>query len=233
LRWALERGSDYALLLNNDTEVAPDFLCLLVEAVEADSRVGIAGPTIYYYEEPQTVWSAGGEIDWRRGATWMLGLNERDTGQFGETPREMDFVTGCALLVKRDVLQRVGLLDDRFFTYYEDTEWCVRARRAGFKIVHVPATKMWHKIPLDARDSSPAVHYYMTRNRLLFLKTTQAGWRAWLHTLLVEYLRTLVSWTVRPKWRFKRPLRGIMVRAIADAGRGWWGRFPIAQESGE
>ncbi|RLC85897.1 MAG: glycosyltransferase family 2 protein, partial [Chloroflexi bacterium] len=108
LRWALERGSDYALLLNNDTEVAPDFLCLLVEAVEADSRVGIAGPTIYYYEEPQTVWSAGGEIDWRRGATWMLGLNERDTGQFGDTPREMDFVTGCALLVKRDVLQRVG-----------------------------------------------------------------------------------------------------------------------------
>ena len=233
LQWALERGSDYALLLNNDTEVAPDFLRLLVKAAETDPQVGIAGPTIYYYEEPQTVWSAGGGIDWQRGTTWMVGLDERDTGQFGETPREMDFVTGCALLVKRDVLQRVGLLDDRFFTYYEDTEWCVRARRAGFKIVHVPATKMWHKIPLDARENSETVYYYMIRNRLLFLGATGAGLRTWLYVLIGDYLRTWLSWTLLPKWRFKRPLRGIMVRAIADAGRGRWGRFPIAQESGE
>ncbi|RLC78223.1 MAG: hypothetical protein DRJ03_25585 [Chloroflexi bacterium] len=161
----------------------------------------------------------------------MLGLNERDTGQFGDTPREMDFVTGCALLVKRDVLQRVGLLDDRFFTYYEETEWCVRARRAGFKIVHVPTAKMWHKIPLDARESSPLVHYYMTRNRLLFLRVSRAGLRPWFHTLVGEYLHTLLSWTLLPKWRLKRPLRGVMVRAIVDAGRGQWGKLPAPQES--
>ncbi|MCP4536078.1 MAG: glycosyltransferase family 2 protein [Chloroflexi bacterium] len=232
MQWALERGSDYALLLNNDTEVAPDFLRLLVEAAEADSQVGIVGPTIYYYEEPQTVWSAGGKIDWRRGATWMVGLDERDTGQFGESPREMDFCTGCALLIKRDVLQRVGLLDDRFFTYYEETEWCVRARRAGFKIVHVPTAKMWHKIPLDARESSPLVHYYMTRNRLLFLSAARAGLRPWFYTLVGEYLRTLLSWTLLPKWRLKRPLRRVMVRAIADAGRGQWGQVSIAPGNG-
>lgn len=225
LRLALERSADYALLLNNDTEAAPDFLRLLVEAIEAEPKIGIAGPTIYYYEQPERIWSAGGAIDWRRGSTRMVGLNEQEAGQFGSQPREVDFVTGCALLARRSVLEQVGLLDERFFAYYEDTEWCVRARRAGFKIVHVPRAKLWHKIPLDARDSSPSVHYYMTRNRLLFLGTTGAGWGAWLNTLLCEYLRTLVSWSVRRKWRRKQTQRRMMVRAIADAALGRWGPF--------
>jgi len=226
LRQALERGADYALLLNNDTEVAPDFLRHIVEATETDPTVGIAGPMIYYHERPELIWSAGGAIDWRRGKTRMLGLNAPDTGQFGTASRQVNFVTGCALLVKRAVLERVGLLDERFFAYYEETEWCVRAQRAGFKIAHVPTAKVWHKIPLDARDNSPLVHYYMTRNRLLFLKASDAGWRAWL-TFLVEYLRTLASWTLRPKWRGKKLARQMMLRAIGDALRGQWGELVI------
>jgi len=224
LRLALEQGADYALLLNNDTEVAPDFLRLMVEAAEADPKIGIAGPTICYYDQPQVVWSAGGGIDWRRGRTWMMGLNECDAGQFCGGPRQVDFVTGCALLVKRAVLEQVGLLDERFFTYYEETEWCVRARRAGFKIVHMPRAKVWHKIPLDARESSPSVHYYMTRNRLLFLKITGAGLRAWLYTLIADYLRTLVSWSVRPRWRHKWLQRKVMLQAIGDTCRRRWGK---------
>jgi GT2 family glycosyltransferase len=229
LRWALEQGADYALMLNNDTEVAPDFLRLLVETAEAEPMVGTAGPTIYYYDQPRTVWSVGGHVDWQRGRTCMLGLNERDIGQFGEEPREVDFVTGCALLVKRAVLEQVGLLDERFFVYYEETEWCVRAQRAGFKIVHVPTAKIWHKIPLDARDSSLLVHYYMTRNRLLFLKATGAGMLPWLHTLLAEYLRTLLSWTLQSRWRGKKPQRQVMLRAIRDALQGRWGQCPTLQ----
>jgi GT2 family glycosyltransferase len=225
LRWALEQGADYMLLLNNDTVVAPDFLRLLVEAAEVDSRIGIAGPTIYYHDQPRIIWTAGGGIDWRRGQTWMVGLNERDAGQFGEEPREVDFVTGCALLVKRAVLERVGLLDDRFFAYYEETEWCVRTQRARFKIVHVPQAKIWHKIEPNARANSPLVHYYMARNRLLFLKTTGAGMRPWLHTLLAEYLRILLSWTLRPKRRDKRAQRNAVLRATVDFLRGRLGRM--------
>lgn len=223
MRHALERGVDYVLLLNNDTEVAPDFLSLLVEAARTEPQVGIVGPTIYYGEQPAVVWSAGGEIDWRRGTTRMVGLNERDVGQFGVAPREMDFVTGCALLVKRAVPERVGLLDERFFAYYEEIEWCVRASRAGFKIVHLPQAKVWHKIPLDARESSPQVHYYMTRNRLLFMRVTGASWRAWLHTLVAEYLRRLLSWSLRPRWRTKRAQRNAVLRGIADFVVGDWG----------
>jgi len=221
MRHALENGADCVLLLNNDTEVAPDFLGRLVEAAEADPRVGMAGPMIYYYDQPEVIWSAGGEIDWRRGCTRMVGLDERDDGQFGRAAREVDFVTGCAVLVRATALRQAGLLDERFFMYYEEVEWCVRTRRTGFRIIHVPSAHMWHKIAPGVQADSPRVHYYMTRNRLLFLKASKAGWRAWMHTLFAEYLRTLISWSVRPKWRGKRgAMRRAMLRAIGDAWRG-------------
>jgi GT2 family glycosyltransferase len=226
LRYALERHVDYFLLLNNDTEVAPDFLRRLVEAAEADPRIGVVGPTIYYHDRPDVIWSAGGAIDWGRGSTRMAGLDEREEGQFGTEPRSVDFATGCAMLVRRAVVEHVGTLDERFFAYYEETEWCVRIARAGYKIVHVPMAKVWHKISPSAREDLPFVHYYMTRNRLLFLKATGAGLRAWLHTLIADYLRTLISWSLRPRWRHKQRQRRAMIRAISDAWQGRWAENP-------
>jgi len=221
---SLKDGAKYVLLLNNDTEVAPDFLRILVETVEADPRIGAAGPIIYYHEQPQTVWSAGGNLDWS-GRAQMIGLNEIDSGQFAGSYQDVDFVSGCALLVKTTVLERVGMLDERFFNYFEETEWCVRIRRSGYRIVNAPNARIWHKIPLDARESSPIVHYYMTRNRLLFLKTVDAGPLAFMYTLFAEYMRTLLSWSLRPKWRSKRRHRDMMFRAIVDASLGRWGRY--------
>lgn len=223
LRWTLGRGADYALILNNDTVVAPDFLRLLVEAAEADATIGIAGPTIYYYGQPDVVWSAGGAIDWRRGRTWMVGLDEQDTGRFGEGHRQVDFLTGCCLLVKRAVLERAGLLDEQFFLYYEEAEWCVRVQRADFKIVHVPRSCIWHKISPVAQADSPLVHYYMTRNHLLFLQATGAGATAWFHVLVAEYLRTWLSWSLRPRWRSKRVLREAMWQGVTDFLHGQFG----------
>jgi GT2 family glycosyltransferase len=228
LRYGLRQGADYALLLNNDTEVAPDFLRRLVDAAQADPQVSVAGPTICYYDQPEIIWSAGGAIDWRRGRTRMVGLNERDVGQFGNEPREVDFISGCAMLVRRVILEQVGLLDERFFAYYEEVEWCVRVRQAGSKIVHVPQARLWHKITPKARAASSSVHYYMTRNRLLFLRVTRAGWRAWLHTLFAEYLRTLVSWSVQPRWRGKREQRDAMLKAVVDFQRGRLGRARLS-----
>jgi len=220
---ALKGNADYVFLLNNDTEVDPLLLRQLVEVAESDPTIGVVGPMIYYYDEPEVIWSAGGAIDWQRGSTRMVGLNERDVGQFGREPQGVDFVSGCAMLVRKAALERVGLLDERFFAYYEEVEWCVRMRHAGFKIVHVPQARLWHKITPERRADSSLVYYYMTRNRLLFLKIAGAGWRAWLHTLFTEYLRTLISWSVRPRWWYKRGQRRMMVQAISDAWRGHWG----------
>ncbi len=224
---ALDGRADYVLLLNNDTLVAPDVIDLLVEAVEADPAVGVAGPTIYYHEDPERIWSAGGAIDWRRGDAHMLSVNEIDRGQLGETPRRVDFVTGCALFVDQAVLRRVGLLDPRFFIYYEETEWCARASKAGVGIVHVPKAKIWHKISLTQREASPGVHYYMTRNRLLFLHYSGAGAMAWAH-LTLEYVRTLASWSLRRKWRHKRPQRDAMLQAVGDFFRGRLGKAQLS-----
>lgn len=219
---ALNANVDYVLLLNNDTEVAPDFVSEMVNAVEQMPQVGIAGPTIYYWDRPTTIWAAGGSIDWRRGDAQLMGLDEEDRGQYTAV-HEVDYVTGCALLIRREAAERAGLLDPRFFMYYEETEWCVRVARAGYKIVHVPRSHVWHKISPAQQADSPRVHYYMTRNRLLFLRISRASVRAWVHTLVFEYLRTLASWTLRPEWRAKRPLRPVMIRAIWDAFVGRWG----------
>jgi len=216
LRHALERHAHYALLLNNDTEVAPDFLRHMVEVAEADPSVGIVGPTIYYHEQPHVIWSAGGTVDRRRGQTTMVGLNEQASGQPGTAPREVDFVTGCALLVRKSVLEQVGLLNDKFFAYYEEVEWCERARRAAYRILSVPGAKVWHKISAQARSDSPLVHYLMTRNRLLWIREAGLGPGVLWRVLVLDHLRTLFSWTIRPKWRHKRPQRRAMFKAIGD-----------------
>jgi GT2 family glycosyltransferase len=221
---ARQHGAGYVLFLNNDAEIAPDAIALLVAVLQADVRGGAAGPTILYHDRPDVIWSAGGRIDWQRGTTTMLELDEPDRGQCGTQARPVDFVSGCALMAPLAVIDRVGGFDPRFFAYYEETEWCVRATRAGYTVLQVPLAKAWHKAAPSTQPASLLTHYYMTRNRLLFLAITHAGIRAWCHTLLSEYLRTVVSWTVRPKWRSRRHHRAVMLRAIADYLRGRLGR---------
>ncbi len=215
IRYALETGSDYVLLLNNDTEVASDFLDRLIAACLGDATIGVVGPKIYYYHQPQMIWSVGGMIDWQRGLTRMRGLDMTDQGQF-DTSVDIDFVTGCALLIRRSVLEQVGLLDERFGIYYEETEWCVRIGRAGWRIVYVPESHIWHKIQPATQDVSPHITYYMTRNRLLFLRLTRAPWYAWLHALVLQDLRTWLSWRFRPRWQHRAAQRIALGNAWRD-----------------
>lgn len=218
LRWALARGADQVLLLNNDTIVHPDFLGELVRASLGHPEAGILGPTIYFYDQPAVVWSAGGAIDWGRGQSSMIDLYERGPSGLG-TARPVDFVTGCALLVKASVVARIGPLDERFFSYWEEVDFCVRARRAGFGILHVPQSRIWHKISPASQQQSPQICYYMARNRLLFLQSCGADWRAWLWCL-AEYARTLASLSLRPKHRHQKPQRDALLMGIQDFLRG-------------
>ncbi len=215
LRYALAHGYDYALLLNNDTEVAPNLVDALLAACAADPSIGVAGPKICYADRPQTLWSAGGAIDWQRGVGRMRGLDAVDGRSF-EQQADVDFVTGCALLVRREVLERVGLIDERFGMYFEEVEWCVRIGRAGWRIVYVPAGRVWHKIVPAQQEQSPRITYYMARNRLLFLRLTRAPLRAWLHAALLQDLRTWLSWRIRRRWRGRAAQRAALGRAWRD-----------------
>jgi GT2 family glycosyltransferase len=226
LEYACTRNAAYALLLNNDTEVSADFLSKLVELGEADFKIGVVGPTIYYAEPDDMIWSAGGKLDWRSGLTLLDGMDQIDRGQYGEDPRPVDFVTGCALLVKIPVVKEVGKLDSRFFAYFEENEWCLRVTQAGYKIYHLPTAKIWHKISPDHREHSPQVYYYMTRNRLLFTWLANLGVSSWL-SIFWEYFTRLLSWTLRPRWRYKAPQRNAMLRGIFDFGRRRFGKVDI------
>jgi len=216
IREAARRGFPYVFAHNQDVECHEETLERLVDSLAADPRAAAANPTIHYKSQPGVINSAGGGIDWRRGATWLEGRGQPDDGRFGTTPRQTDFVPLCATLLRMEAIERCGNLDEGFFAYYEDCEWCVRAQRAGFRILHVPTAKALHDVDDEARDRSAMVHYLMTRNRLLFLKRSGASRLVRTRVLVHEYARTLASWTLRPRWRFRRTQRNAMLRAIFD-----------------
>jgi GT2 family glycosyltransferase len=228
LRHALDNGYDYALLLNNDTEVAQDFLHKLVETCESDQQIGVAGPKIYLHERPNVIYTAGGAINWHAGTTETIGIGVEDRGQF-DTRQDVDFINGCAFMARCEAIRQTGLIDVRFGMYFEEVEWCVRIARAGWRLVYAPASVVWHKIKLERHDQSPRVTYYMARNRLLFLRLTGAPPSAWMNALVRQDLRTWLSWTLRPKWRNRAPQRGAMTQAYRDYLRG---RFGMVQVGG-
>jgi GT2 family glycosyltransferase len=218
---AMRAGSDYVLLLNDDTEVAPDLIRTLVAVAESDPRIGMVGPKILYADSPNVIWSAGGTIS-RLGVSRHRRVDEPGIGD-DEPVVDVDYATGCAVLVRRGVLERVGALDERFYMYYEETEWCARARRAGFRVVYAPRARVWHKIAPNARSGAPFYYYLMTRNRLLYLRASGASaWVIGLATL--EILKTATMWAIRPKYRQARPFAGALYRGVADFVRGRFGR---------
>lgn len=166
LRAALERGAEAVFLVNNDTVLAPDCVTGLVRAWAAHPQAGMLGPMVYTWDEGHIIFSAGGVIDWRNANADNVGAGEPDRGAY--PARVVDYVNGCGLLVTRAVLERVGFLDARFFMYWEETDWCLRARAAGFESWFEPAAWMRHKAPIHHRDLGPTTLYYVTRNRLLF-----------------------------------------------------------------
>ncbi|MGE3886256.1 MAG: glycosyltransferase family 2 protein [Vicinamibacterales bacterium] len=217
---ALDEGADWVFVLNEDTVLAPDCIATLVGSGERDSRIGVVGPMVYHHDEPGIIQSAGGRLS----ASWESfheGQNVADEGQYA-SPRQVDWISGCAILVRRSVIEQVGPIDARYFYYWEETEWCLRAARAGWQVVHVPQARLWHKgVRRDYRPA-PTVTYYATRNRLLTLAKHRAPARVWLSAGF-QIARTLTSWTVRPKWREMRAHRRAMWRGTADFVLGRWG----------
>jgi len=170
IRDALDRGADYVVLLNNDTVVHPDFLEEVVRVAQSDQRVGIAGGKIYCYEFPQLIWFAGGMIDYRTGSTPIKGSGEVDRGQFDEEV-EVDWICSCFMVISRDLLQAIGMLDEKFFFGWEDADLCVRATRSGYKVLYVPGSGIWHKgwgaSKKERLKGRPL--YYATRGHFIFI----------------------------------------------------------------
>lgn len=217
---AIEQGADWVFVLNEDTTLAPDCLSQMIDVAQDDPRIGIVGPMVYHHDEPETIQSAGGRLD-RHWASRHIAQNEPDQGQF-DHPRDVDWISGCAILVRRQLVEQVGALDERFFYYWEETEWCLRANRAGWRIVHVPDARLWHKGVRKDYRPSPSVTYYNTRNRFLMMAKHRAPLLAWTAAWLGT-LRTLASWSIKPRWRHMDEHRDALRQGLVDFLRRRWG----------
>jgi GT2 family glycosyltransferase len=227
IRYALMTSVDYVMLLNNDTVVAPDMLHQLLRVIHSDQTICIATPNIYYYAEPTRLWCAGASIDWRTGNTYRLRAEEIDRDPAAPVV-DVAFASGCALCIRRNAIEKAGVLDPRFFIYYEETDWCTRILRTGCHCVCVPQAKVWHKISSTMQEGSPRTTYYMTRNRLLFLRKSLPGFRSYaaIVVALIRQLILIVVISARPRHRNRRKERAIRLRAIMDFLRGRFGKMP-------
>ena len=135
IQYALKHGTQYVLLLNNDTTVDKSFLEHLVDAYESDSSIGIATGKILYYQNHSIVWYAGGYINHWKGSSDTVGYGKGDLPEFG-TNKYCTFASGCCMLVSVDVIKRVGFMENLYFLYYEDLDFCVRFLELGYKIIY-------------------------------------------------------------------------------------------------
>jgi GT2 family glycosyltransferase len=140
---AIDSGADWVFVLNEDTILSKDCIEQLINVAKLNTKIGILGPLVYHDDEPNLIQSAGGWLN-KRWEAGHIGLNEADKGQYNQ-PRLVEWISGCAILVRRALIEQIGLLDERFFYYWEETEFCLRASHKGWFIVHVPAAKLWHK----------------------------------------------------------------------------------------
>jgi hypothetical protein len=179
LRHVQQQGGDYVLLLNADTTFEPMFLEELVAAAEAQPHVGIFSPKIYLQGQAGRLWAIGGVLS--RGKIQLYGLNRVDRGQYDTVM--LDFVMGCAMLIRTRVLHHTGLMDGRFFVFYEEMDLCLRAKAAGWHIALLPHIHMQHEGGATTAARLHVRQFYLARSRMLFLRKYRASFNLLLLAL--------------------------------------------------
>lgn len=178
LRAGLEGGYDYLLSLNNDIEVDPEMLTEMVATAESSATIGCVGPKAYYYDDRERIWSAGGILQFKESATRERGMMELDRGQW-EREEEVDYVNGCAILIKREVVEKVGLWDPIYQFSSEDADLCMRMKRCGYRCFYNPRAVLWHMVAVTAGAYQSRRTYYTGRAAAIFVRR-YGRFRDWL-----------------------------------------------------
>lgn len=221
MRYAREHSADYVWLLNNDAVAPPRTLSVLVETAEGRGSVGLVSPIVRFHDRPDEIQFAGVRLD--PSADEEAHIKLRASGDPDEA-NTVPALVGTALLIKREVIESIGLLDDRYFAYGEDWDYSVRALQAGFQVVVERAATILHKPTGSMGRESPVKEYYIVRNRYLFWRThlpdfRQRGWSARFLGWALE--RALIS-----RSEGKEPLVAAALDGIWDALRGRTGPRP-------
>jgi hypothetical protein len=215
IRLALARNPDFVLLLNNDTVVDPGFLEPMVIALEKDPGAACATGTICYHPETDILWYAGGDLVWWRGSGFSRHQEHQLRSINKESIQDVTFVSGCLMLLRRQVIEDVGFLEEKTFLYCEDTEYSLRLTSAGYRMVYVPNTRIFHKTA--HRNRTPFALYYTVRNRLLVIALRLRGWR---RVAAMAYVAATSGFKI-VLWRFRQPdLSRAAAMGLVDYFRG-------------
>ncbi len=217
LGYALNHGAHWILLVNNDTHVAPTFLSELTRAVESDQQFAIYSPLILYHDSPRRIWYLGDRLVPGLLFTHSLYRNQNDRAEWPAL-LPVDFVTGCGMLIKRQVFEKVGLFDPTLFMYAEDVDFCWRARQVGFRLAAVPRAKMWHKVASSSNRDRPMSRYRRMRNQNRFYRVYARGFQ--LPVMCGLSAARAVSIALVDLRYGRWTLIGPLARGWID---GWWG----------
>ncbi|MBR3348952.1 MAG: glycosyltransferase family 2 protein [Solobacterium sp.] len=179
IRYALAHGADYCLLLNNDTVTEPGFLDHLIEGFGLSERCGLTIGKILYEGKRDIIWYAGGSISRKNGKTMHWHYREKDAG-LPEAPQKVSFATGCCMCLSREAIEKVGLMDESYFLYEEDTDYCCRIADAGFEMIYIPQARIYHKVNASTGQKPGLSQYYSVRNKYRMIQKNLSGMNQYL-----------------------------------------------------
>ncbi|GGI25674.1 glycosyl transferase [Pedobacter mendelii] len=203
---------DYLLLLNNDTEITSNTIDVLVSEMETNAEIGLLSPMILYYDQPDTIQYAGfTEMNYLTCRNSGIGSMQQNKGQFDNDSRETGYCHGAAMMCRRSDLEHVGLMAAEFFLYYEELDWCERFKKAGKKIWFTGKTKIYHKESMSVGKESAIKTYFMTRNRMLFIRKNTGIINSVLFSLYYIFIacsKQIINYLLKNrldlvKWTFK------------------------------
>jgi GT2 family glycosyltransferase len=207
---------NYILLLSNDTVVDKDFLEELVTFADKDQKIGVVGPRVFYYDKPDQTAYIGHDVNL---CTARISDPHDKLNEGSPSSVKVDYVVGCGLLIKRKVIEDIGLLDPNYFLYYEDCDWCLRAKKQGYGVFYVAKSRIWHKIPIPEIRSLTSL-YYGNRNSFLLIKKNRKSGILWCYPLLIL---NKIIFSLYLLIRFKRKESFAVIQAVYDGIKGNYG----------
>ena len=166
---------DYLFFVNNDTEFTPGLIKKLADILDENPKAGIVSPKICYFDEPNKIQYAGfTEMNFNTGRNKCMGQYEIDKGQFDNSTGPTGYAHGAAMMVRKDAIDKAGPMPENFFLYYEEMDWCEKIKRCGYEIWVEPKATIYHKESISVGKKSPLKEYFMTRNRMLFIRRNAA-----------------------------------------------------------
>lgn len=166
-----EAKGEYLFLVNNDTEFSRGLIEKLADVLNQNPEVGIVSPKIRYFDKPDAIQYAGyTAMNYNTGRNKCIGQFEKDRGQYDHSKGPTAYIHGAAMMFRRELTEKADLMNESFFLYYEEMDWCERIKRSGYQIWIEPQALIYHKESISVGHKSALKEYYMTRNRILFIR---------------------------------------------------------------